>query len=163
MALDLSADDVYNAFFRVVWALLVAILALTLVVAQSRCPQISGATKQRLEQQARWLLSPSLQQQVAAKSLVFGALIKIEQCDFLTMTVMLDGNFATENLHFSVQNHAYKTLIGRNRDTWTLAVVPDDPSTKMPDANLLELTNDKWTLIRRDEDGMRKRVASGTY
>jgi hypothetical protein len=163
MAQVLSADDVSNAFFRVVWALLVTILALPLAVAQDQCPQISGGTRRRLEQQGRWLLSSSLRQQVAAKSVVFGALIRIEQCDWLTMEVMLDGNFATENLRLKVQNHAYKTLIGRNRDTWTLAVVPDDPSTKMPDANLLELTNDKWTLIHRDEDGMRKRVASGTY
>lgn len=160
-------DPIFNtasdACFCPIGTLLVAILGLALAVAQDQCPQVSGAPKQKLEQQARWLLSPSLQQQVAAKSVVFGALIKIEQCDFLTMTVMLDGNFATENLRFKAQNHVYKSLIGRYRETWTMAVVPDDPSTKMPEANLLELTQHEWALIHREKDGGKVVVAAGRY
>lgn len=90
-------------------------------------------------------------------------LIKIEQCDFLTMEVMLDGNFATENSRFKAQNHVYKTLIGRYRATWILAVVPDDPNTEMPEANLLELTEHEWKLIHRDKDGSKAVVSAGRY
>lgn len=154
-----TADD----FFRAVGAVLLSFLALTAAVAQDQCPQLSGAPRRRLEQQARWLVSPSLQRQVFAKSFVFGALIQIEQCRFLTTGVIREGDFVTAALHFTAQGYAYKSLVGRYHGTWTLAVAPDDPSTKMPEGNLLELTKRKWTLIHRDKDGSRDVVASGRY
>ena len=43
--------------------------------------------------------------------------------------------------------------MGRYDGTWTLAVTPDEPNTKMPEGNLLELTKHKWTLIHRDKNG----------
>jgi hypothetical protein len=127
----------YNIFIRALAALLVAILAAIAAVTEDQCPQLSGETRQRVEQQARWLVSPSLQQRVSAKSAVFAALIRIEQCDFLSTGIIRDGDFASAGLHFRAQNHTYKSIVGSYHGIWTLGVVPDDSSTKMPEANLL--------------------------
>jgi hypothetical protein len=159
----LTKDDVYDAFFRAVGALCVAILALNTAVAQDQCPHLSGAPRRRVEQQERWLVSTLLQQQIAERSVVFGTLVQIEQCHFLTTGIIRDGDFAADGLHFIAHGHAYQSIVGRYHGTWTLAVAPDEPSAKMPKANLLELTRSKWTLLHRDKNGSRGVLATGRY
>jgi len=66
-------------------------------------------------------------------------------------------------LHFVVAGEAFKSLVGRYRGVWTLAIVPADRETKMPVANLLELTEHDWTLIHREKDGSREIVARGKF
>jgi hypothetical protein len=55
-------------------------VSLILCAQEQECPHFSGAAKNRLEKQARWLVSVSLQEHVAERSSAFGHLIKFEQC-----------------------------------------------------------------------------------
>jgi hypothetical protein len=144
--------------------LLLSILALSVAsCAQDHCPHFSGAVKRRVEKQARWLVSESLQQEIADRSVAFGVLVRIEQCRVLTSGIIRDGDFALEGSYFAVAGDAFRSLVGRYRGVWMLAVVPADRETKMPVANLLELTDHYWTLIHRDKDGSREVVAKGKF
>ena len=114
------------------------------VCAQDQqCPHFSGAVKHRLEEQGRWLASTSLQKRIAQGSPVFGALVKIEQCEHL-LDLIRDGDFA-EELYFVAEGSPFKALVGRYRGTWTMAVVPYY-KTNVLDANLLEITQHKWGI-----------------
>jgi hypothetical protein len=42
-----------------------------------------------------------------------------------------------------------------------MAVAPTEVTGKMPDANFLEITDHKWTLFYRDENGDTRVVATG--
>jgi hypothetical protein len=128
---------------------------------QEQCPQFSGEVKRRIEQEARWLVSTSLQRKVGKKSAVFGALVRREQCNFLSGGLIQEGDFALEGFYFTVDDHALKSMVGRYRGKWMMALVP--LAGKMPDANLLEISDREWTLIRRRRDGSRNQVASGKY
>jgi hypothetical protein len=131
------------------------------VCAQDQqCPHFSGAVKHRLEEQGRWLASTSLQRRIAQRSRVFGALVKIEQCEHL-LDLIRDGDFA-EELYFVAEGSPFAALVGRYRGTWTMAVVPYD-KTHVLEANLLEITQHKWTLVHRDKDGGRGILATGDY
>jgi hypothetical protein len=144
--------------------LLLSILALSVAdCAQERCPQLSGAVKRRLEKEARWLVSESLQQEIAKKSFALGVLVSIEQCRVLTSGIIRNGDFVMEELYFSVADQAFKSIVGRRRGIWTLAVAPADLGTEMPIANLLELTEHDWTLIHRYKDGSKDIVAKGKF
>jgi hypothetical protein len=144
--------------------LLLSILVLSVAgCAQEQCPYFSGAVKRRLEKQARWLVSESVQTEIADRSVAFGLLVRIEQCRVLTSGIMRDGDFVLEGLYFAVAGDAFRSLVGRYRGVWMLAVVPADRETKMPVANLLELTEHDWTLIHRDKDGSREVVAKGKF
>ena len=97
----------------------------SVVCAQDQhCPHFSGGVKHRLEEQGRWLASTSLQKRIVQRSRVFGALVKIEQCDLL-LDLIRDGDFA-EALYFVADGSPFKALVGRYRGTWTMAVVPYD-------------------------------------
>jgi len=144
--------------------LLLSILAVSVAGrAQDQCPHFSGSVKRRLEKQARWLVSEPLQQEIADRSVAFGVLVKIEQCRVLTSGIIRNGDFVLEGSYFAVAGDAFKSLVGRYRGVWMLAVVPADRESKMPVANLLELTEHDWTLIHRDKDGSRELVAKGKF
>jgi hypothetical protein len=144
--------------------LLLSMLALSVTgCAQDQCPHYSGAVKRRLEEQARWLVSKSLQQKIAEKSVAIGVLVRIEQCRVLTSGIIRDGDFVLQGLHFVVAGEAFKSLVGRYRGVWTLAIVPADRETNMPVANLLELTEHDWTLSHREKDGRKEAVAKGKF
>ena len=81
----------------------------------------------------------------------------------LTSGIVRDGDFVLQGLRFVVAGEAFKSLVGRYRGVWTLAIVPADRETKMPVANLLELTEHDWTLIHREKDGSREIVAKGKF
>ncbi len=125
------------------------------------CPHFSGAVKHRLEEQGRWLASTSLQNRILQRSRVFGALVKIEQCKHL-LDLIRDGDFVVGGLYFVVDGSPFEALVGRYRGTWTMAVVPYY-KTNVLDANLLEITQHKWTLFHRDKDGARGILATGDY
>jgi hypothetical protein len=144
--------------------LLLSTLALSVAgCAQDHCPHFSGAVKRRVEKQARWLVSESLQQKIAEKSVAIGVLVRIEQCRVLTSGIVRDGDFVLQGLHFVVAGEAFKSLVGRYRGVWRLAIVPADRETNMPVANLLELTEHDWTLIHREKDGRKEAVAKGKF
>jgi hypothetical protein len=144
--------------------LLLSMLALSVTgCAQDQCPHYSGAVKRKLEEQARWLVSESLQQKIAEKSVAIGVRVRIEQCRVLTSGIVRDGDFVLQGLHFVVAGEAFKSLVGRYRGLWRLAIVPADRETKMPVANLLELTEHDWILIHRDKNGRKEVVAKGKF
>ena len=130
---------------------------------EHRCPHFSGAAKKRVEQRARWLVSESLQKQVAQESSAFGSLIAFEQCHVL-MTRLLSEDFSLlEGPFFFNDGVSLTSLVGRYHGTWLMAVAPTDPAGKMPAANLLELTEHTWTLLYRDESAQTRVIATGKY
>lgn len=42
-------------------------------------------------------------------------------------------------------------------------VAPAEATGRMPDANVLEITDHKWTLLHRDKPGSTRVLAAGTY
>jgi hypothetical protein len=135
----------------------------SLVYAQSQCPHFEGPVQRELENEARWLVNPSVQKQIAKKSIPFGHLISFWQCNFLRAGLLREDPSVMQGPYFRAGGYALKSLIGRYRGTWTMAITPADMRVKMPDANLLRITNDKWFLIRRDKNGSRTVLATGSY
>jgi len=68
-----------------------------------------------------------------------------------------------EGPFFEADSVPLKSLIGRYQGTWVMAVAPTEVTGKMPDANLLEITDHKWTLFYRDENGDTRVAATGKY
>jgi hypothetical protein len=130
---------------------------------KQNCPEFSGAVKTRVEKRARWLVSESLQQQVAQKSRPLGHLIAFEQCHALVSGVLSDGFTTVEGPHFLDDGIPLKSVIARNQSTRMMAVAPAEADGKMPDPNLLELTEHNWTLFYRDKRGKKTAVATGKY
>ena len=138
-------------------------LSLTLYAQEQECPHFSGAAKNRLEKQARWLVSESLQEHVAERSSAFGHLIKFEQCHILDSRLLSDKNIVVQGPFFVADGVELRSMVGRSQGTWMMAVVPREPAARMPDANLLELAAHHWTLIYRDKDGRKHPLATGKY
>jgi hypothetical protein len=109
--------------------------------------------KRTVEKQARWLVSESLQKQVAQRSHAFGQLIAFEQCHVLQTRLLSEEDMVLEGPFFIADGVPLKSLVGRYRGIWTMAVAPTEVTGKMPDPNLLEITDRKWTLVYRDETG----------
>jgi hypothetical protein len=129
-----------------------------------RCPHFSGAVKNRVEKQAHWLISESLQKHVARRSNVFGLLVAFEQCHVLSSRLLSEEDMmVVEGPFFEADGVPLKSLVGRYQGTWMMAVAPTKAAGKMPDANLLEITNHKWTLLHRDEKGDTRVLATGKY
>jgi hypothetical protein len=128
-------------------------LPLAAPAQDQRCPRFSGAVKSRVEKQARWLVSESLQKQIAQRSDAFGHLIAFEQCHVLQTRLLSEEDMVLEGPFFVADGVPLKSLVGRYQGTWMMAVTPTEATGKMPDANLLEITNRKWTLLYRDETG----------
>jgi hypothetical protein len=116
-----------------------------------------------VEKQARWLVSESLQKQVAQRSDAFGHLIAFEQCHVLQTRLLSEEDMVLEGPFFMADGVPLKSLVGRYQGTWMMAVRPTDANGKMPDANLLEMTDRKWTLLYRGESGNIRVLATGKY
>ena len=134
-----------------------------LVFAQRECPKFSGVVKERMEKEARWLVSQSLQEQVASRSSAFGRLIVIERCHILQSN-LLSEQVTEEQGPFFIADHApLKSRVGRYEGTWMMLIAPAEANGKMPEANVLEITDHKWTLLRRDKAGSSWVLAAGIY
>jgi hypothetical protein len=146
------------ALFSSLWLFSAAIFA-----QKQNCPEFSGAVKTRIAKRARWLVSESLQQQVAQKSKPLGHLITFEQCHVLVSGVLSDDFTTVEGPYFLAAGAPLKSVIARNRSTWMMAVAPAQAAGKMPNPNLLKLTEHNWTLFYRDAQGKKTAVANGKY
>jgi hypothetical protein len=144
--------------------LLVFLSAPSMLCAQrEECPQFSGAVKARMEKEARWVASDSLQSQVASKSVAFGRLIATERCHILRSNLLSEQVTEEQGPFFVAEDVPLKSRIGRYEGTWMMVVAPSEPTGRMPDANVLEITDHKWTLLHRDAAGKTRLLAAGTY
>jgi hypothetical protein len=130
---------------------------------QEQCPQFSAVAKARLEQQARWLVSDSLQKQIAARSSAFGRLISFERCNILRSNLLSEEVTEEEGPFFVADDVPLKSRVGRYQRTWMMLIAPSEATGKMPDANVLKITDQKWTLLSRDKDGSTRVLAKGVY
>jgi hypothetical protein len=147
-------------------AVLVSLLCffpLTVFPQKQSCPEFSGTAKTKIEERARWLVSESLRQQVTRKSKPLGQLIAFKQRHVLVSGVLSDDFAKVEGPYFSADGVPLKSAIAEDRHTWMMAVAPIEASGKVPDPNLLEITEHDWTLFYRDERGKKAAVASGKY
>ena len=108
-------------------------------------------------------MSESLRQQVTRKSKPLGQLIAFEQCHVLVSGVLSDDFTKVQGPYFSADGVPIKSAIAQNRHTWMMAVAPAQANGKVPNPNLLEITEHDWTLFYRDERGKKTAVASGKY
>ena len=150
---------------RLFGSLLLAVCTLTSPAATQNqtCPKFSGAVKQRVEKRARWVVSESVQKQVAQRSKAFGRLIASEQCRVLNTNILSGEDMMLEGPFFVVDGVPLKSVVIRDKATWIMAVAPSEPGGKMPDPNLLEITDEKWTLLYRERSGKTRVLATGKY
>ena len=127
------------------------------------CPHFSGAAKKRVEERARWVVSDSLQKQVAQRSIALGHLVGYLQCDVLKTNILAGEDMVLHGPFFVVARVPLKSIVVRNQGIWLMAVAPMEAGGTMPYANLLEVTNKNWTLFHRDESGQTRALATGTY
>ena len=131
--------------------------------AQEQCPQFSGPARVRLEQQARWLVSDSLQKQIAAKSSAFEKLIAFERCQILQSNLLSEQVTEEEGPFFLADNVPLKSRVGRYQRTWIMVIAPTEATGRLPTANVLKITDHKWALLNRDKDGSTQLLAKGIY
>ena len=116
-----------------------------------------------MEKEARWLVSQSLQEQVASRSNAFGRLILIERCHILQSNLLSEQVTEEQGPFFVVDHVPLKSRVGRYEGTWMMVIAPAEANGKMPEANVLEITDHKWTLLRRDKGGSSRVLAAGSY
>jgi predicted DCC family thiol-disulfide oxidoreductase YuxK len=116
-----------------------------------------------LEQQARWLVSDDLQRQIAARSIAFEKLIAFERCHILQSNLLSDFVTEEEGPFFVAGDVPLKSRLGRYQRTWMMVIAPTEVTGRMPDANVLKLTDHKWTLFNREKGGSMRVVATGVY
>jgi hypothetical protein len=138
-------------------------LSVILCAQEQECPHFSGTVRKQLEKQGRWLVSESFQQRVAERSGAFGHLVKFEQCHILDSRLLSDKDIVVQGPFFVADGVELTSMVGRYEGTWMMAVAPREAAAQMPDANLLELTAHRWTLIYRDQDGRKHPLATGRY
>jgi hypothetical protein len=134
-----------------------------LCAEEEECPQFSGAVKERIEKEARWLVSDSLQEQIASRSSAFGSLIAIERCHILQSNLLSEQVTEVEGPFFVADHVALRSRVGRYEGVWMMVVAPAEATGRMPDANVLKITNHKWTLLHRGESGTTRVLATGKY
>jgi hypothetical protein len=137
--------------------------ALPLGASVRECPQFSGVAKDRLEQQARWLISDALQRQIAARSTAFGKLIAFERCHILQSNLLSDLVTEEQGPFFIADDVPLKSRVGRYQRTWIMVIAPSEATGRMPHANVLKLTDHKWTLFNREKGGSMQVLATGVY
>jgi hypothetical protein len=145
---------------------LLIVLSLSLPLAasaQEQCPQFSGPARVRLEQQARWLVSDSLEKQIAARSSGFGRLIAFERCHILQSNLLSEQVTEEEGPFFVSDGVPLKSRVGRYQRTWMMVIAPTEATGTLPNANVLKITDHKWALLNRDKDGSTRVLAKGVY
>jgi hypothetical protein len=143
--------------------LAVCILSFAAFPQSQKSPKFSGTVKKRVEKQARWVVSESLQKQVAQRSKAFGGLIAFEQCHVLNTRILSGEDMILHGPFFAVDGAPLKSVVIQHQATWMVAVAPSEPGGKMPDPNLLELTEEDWTLAYRERSGNTRVRATGKY
>ena len=121
--------------------------SLVLCAQGKECPQFSGNVKERIEKEARWLVSDSLQEHVASRSSAFGSLIAIERCHILQSNLLSEQITEVEGPFFVADRVALRSRVGRYEGTWMMVVAPTEATGRMPDANVLKITDHRWTLF----------------
>jgi hypothetical protein len=116
-----------------------------------------------LEQQARWLISDALQRQIAARSTAFGKLIAFERCHILQSNLLSDLVTEEQGPFFIADDVPLKSRVGRYQRTWIMVIAPSEATGRMPHANVLKLTDHKWTLFNREKGGSMQVLATGVY
>jgi hypothetical protein len=134
-----------------------------LCAQRQECPEFSGAAKNRMEKEARWVVSDSLQSQVASKSIAFGRLLAIERCHILFSNLLSEQVTEQQGPFFVAEDVPLKSKVGRYGGTWMMVVAPADATGRMPDANVLKVTEHNWTLLHRDRAGRTRVLSAGTY
>jgi len=77
---------------------------------------------------------------------------------------LLSEQVTEEQGPFFVADRApLKSRVGRYEGTWMMAIAPADATGRMPDANVLEITEHKWTLLHREKAGSTRVLAAGAY
>ena len=109
------------------------------------------------------MVSDSLQSQVASKSSAFGRLLTAERCQILRSNLLSEQVTEEEGPFFVAENVLLKSRVGRYEGTWIMVVAPAEATGRMPDANVLKITEHKWALLHRDEAGGTRVLAAGTY
>lgn len=56
-----------------------------------------------------------------------------------------------------------KSRVGRYQRTWMMVIAPTEATGRMPDANVLKITDHEWTLFSRDKGGSTRVLATGVY
>jgi hypothetical protein len=145
--------------------LLVFLSAPSLMFCAQRqeCPQFSGAVKERMEKEARWIVSDSLQSQIASKSRAFGRLLAMERCHILQSNLLSELVTEEQGPFFVAEEVPLKSKVGHYDGTWMMLVAPAEATGTMPDANVLRITEHTWRLLYRDKAGSTRVLASGTY
>ncbi len=138
-------------------------VALSASAQDLSCPHFSGAAKKRVEELARWVVSDSLQKQVAERSIALGRLVAYLQCDVLKTRIISGEDMVLEGPFFAVAGVPLKSMLVRNHGIWMMAVAPSEAGGTMPYANLLEVTDKQWTLLHREDSGQTRVLATGTY
>jgi hypothetical protein len=116
-----------------------------------------------MEKEARWMVSDSLQSQVASKSIAFGRLLTMERCQSLQSKLLSEEVTEEQGPFFVAEDVPLKSRVGRHEGTWIMVVAPAEASGRMPDANVLKITEHKWTLLHRDKAGSTRVLAAGAY
>ena len=116
-----------------------------------------------MEQEARWLVSDSLEEQVTSRSSAFGRLIALERCHILQSNLLSEQVTEEQGPFFVSDRVPLKSRVGRYEETWMMVVAPAEATGRMPDANVLEITDHKWTLLRRDKAGSTRVLAAGAF
>jgi hypothetical protein len=77
--------------------------------------------------------------------------------------LLSEEDIALEGPFFWADGVPLRSLVARYQGIWKMAVAPTEATGKMPDPNLLEITDRKWTLVYRDETGTEWVRATANY
>jgi hypothetical protein len=138
------------------------IFASAVCAQDEECPSLTPSMKQRLQVEgAGWLADKPLQKRIAEQSRIFGMLVRHQQC--VWTQAFLEDKGWSYTVFLEVDGHLFEAMYRRYRDRWVMAVKPYGVGGEMPDANILEINGQKWTLIHRDTDGSMRVLAAYYY
>lgn len=130
---------------------------------RNQCPQFSGAVKKRMEKEARWIVSDSLQSQIASRSIALGRLLAMERCHILESNLLSERITEEQGPFFVAEDVELRSSVGRYDRTWMMVVAPADATGRMPAANVLKISEHRWTLLHRGNAGRPTVLAAGTF
>ena len=139
--------------------------AAALPAQNQRCSGPPRWLKHRLKKEAPWLVSTSLRKHLAKKSPEFASLVELQQqCRWSEAASMIDPSMADRYFTgFVSDGIPLRFIFGRHQGIWTIAIAPANTKDEMPEANLLEMTEQRWTLFHRESDGGRRVLATENY
>ena len=93
----------------------------------------------------------------------FEKLIAFERCHILQSNLLSDLVTEEQGPFFIADDVPLKSRVGRYQRTWMMVIAPTEATGRMPDANVLKLTDHKWTLFNREKGGSMQVLATGAY